>query len=966
MVRKLRKQSGDSDSCSSGSLSWRQHLLQWRGSRSTSLEDVSDSSSFVEKPNFRRSIRTISLHYGSDEASEISVPEEYNLRIIPLLSQQSRDSSQSSPPAELEKFSANCVGLVDTKKLDFGDMSKTALMDLAKQLDLLRIQRACSGVILRITDDSSFDLARALLPILCQRHINLFAMCDPDLKALCDIDFGLLDGIIVENACILPTGNRRAFFQAEQLRQIMGRCNEARIERPSFFIGFLDFWNTPPSASVARRAFKLAEYYGAALFHGPKSSSGSGGRLSQACPMSLSGFDFLKRSEMVELQKSWRNDTRKVDTGDALLPSDVAALPLEELHCVLPQISTLLQHYDLPESIERTIATNDGSAYYPPFKHHTQPHSDIFSISGQREQYSDLGCFPLTCEVTDEQYDSVLETQRHLQELGMLHPLEDVDMLKLTASLQNLLESSQYPEILETLLCGLASYDIRIYQGLDSGFRTSPDNPARLWGLSNWQDLPDSGYISARRIDIFVSNRAPSIAGTVLHTYLAYSGVPRAERYAEELMLEHIQNNSTTSRLPTSVLTELFEASESELLSLVHRIGDPSADTALVYAIHEKCVELLTERASKMTWSDAHSKGFLEGSLSIELLLSIRLEELAKKGAAKLPRIENLTELYRKLDERVGEALLVGDRNVLNVLGDALLKAYDPWKSWSTCEFVDVNADLVALMFFCALKKAAFEDLFVETTDRCPFITQPDQAAVFAELWVLGSQCEIYFGILPRTVGEIIYARYIDYLRKENPSPATWNGKDVFTAYSSLRPDNNNDGEEQLRLCQRIAAFVLEFGALSIFCVPAIVDVCLLTFVGRGFFLTAFMSDLDRLIASYALLTSLLIAAGITGWAGSVGGYYLYNHAYHNMNHFLVQRLSAGFVLTAVVALCGLLALSIQYSVRVGAVFVAYLFVLSIYLTLLGKYLLPSLALNSRNTNSTQVSWRRCTTKAVP
>jgi hypothetical protein len=653
--------------------------------------------------------------------------------------------------------------------------------------------------------------------------------------------------------------------------------------------------------------------------------------------MSLSGFDFLKRSEMVELQKSWRNETRKVDTGGALLPSDVATLPLEELQCVLPQTTTLLRHYDLPDSLKSAITANDGHAYYPPFKHQAQPHSDIFNVSAQGEQYSDLGCFPLTCGVTDEQYDPVLETQKHLQELDMLNPLDDVDMLKLTASLQNLLESSRYPEILETLLSGLASYDIRIYQGLDTGFRASPDSPARLWGLSNWQDLPDSGYISARRIDIFVSNRAPSIAGTVLHTYLAYGGVPRVERYAEELRLEHIQNNSTTASLPTSILTELADASQFELLSLVHRIEDPSLDSPLAQAIYDKCVRLLVLEASEMTWCNAHSKGFLEGSLSIEDLLAMRLEELAKRGATLLPSIKNLIELYRKLDERVRVALLVGDRNALNTLGNAPLKAYDPWKSWSTCEFVDVNADLFALMFFCALRKAAFEDLFVETTDRCPFITQPDQAAVFAELWVLGSQCEIYFGILPRTVGEIIYARYRNYLRKENPSPAAWNGKDVFTAYSSLRPENSNDGEENLRLYQRIAAFVLELGALSIFCVPAIMDVCLLTFVGRGFFLTAFMSDLDRLVASYALLVSLLIAAGVTGWAGSVGGYYLYNHAYHNMNYFLVQRLSAGFVLTTVVALCGLLALSIQYSASVGAVFVAYLFVLSTYLTLLGK-----------------------------
>jgi hypothetical protein len=56
------------------------------------------------------------------------------------------------------------------------------------------------------------------------------------------------------------------------------------------------------------------------------------------------------------------------------------------------------------------------------------------------------------------------------------------------------------------------------------------------------------------------------------------------------------------------------------------------------------------------------------------------------------------------------------------------------------------------------------------------------------------------------------------------------------------------------------------------------------------------------------------------------------------MNYFLIQRLSSGFVLSIVVSICGLIAFSVQYSPRVGAIFLAYLIGLNAYLNIIGKY----------------------------
>lgn len=179
---------------------------------------------------------------------------------------------------------------------------------------------------------------------------------------------------------------------------------------------------------------------------------------------------------------------------------------------------------------------------------------------------------------------------------------------------------------------------------------------------------------------------------------------------------------------------------------------------------------------------------------------------------------------------------------------------------------------------------------------------------------------------------------------------------DPFTAYSfaqitdatNLLKENGQEFSRKPyinRVFDKAKEKALGFGSLSIFCVPAIIDVCLLTTTGRGFFLTAFMHGDDRLSASYALLASLLITSGVTGWVGSVGGLYLYSWAFDNMNFFLVQRLSGGFILSIFVSVCGLIVFSLQVTPRAGLVFAAYLLLLSTYLNILGKYCSLSTAL---------------------
>lgn len=472
----------------------------------------------------------------------------------------------------------------------------------------------------------------------------------------------------------------------------------------------------------------------------------------------------------------------------------------------------------------------------------------------------------------------------------MLHPCVDAELGNICDSLKSIATTSAYQHHLEALTSRLASGKIRIYKGLDSGF-VLPDGGGHLLGVST---LPDNQ--GNDKFDIYISQKNSNDAATIWHVYLAHRAVPRLQRYKEELLLLQATEGSNGAALPASIRAELLTSTDAELLYLLEQIRVSNMEHPFASAIVECATRLLIQETSRQAWADLHSTSCLTGSRSMRSLLQMRLDYLAKAGAHALPQIDNLVEFYNLLETKMVNALFKADRGSLNALSAVLLDAYS---SEDDRLAVEPNVDLFALMFFCALRKLAFEDVYLETTDRCPFfLSQHDQAGVFAELWVLGSQCQIYFGMLPRALGAIIFDRYHEYLTLHPPPAESWNGKDVYTAYSNTLPTVRVEGygastgsggsvpmpgitpghrPDEPEVTMSIKDRATKLGALSIFCFPAIVDVCLLSFVGRGFYLTAFMDDVTRLMANYAILTSLLMTGGITGWVGSTGGFYMFS-----------------------------------------------------------------------------------------
>ncbi|CAG2010889.1 unnamed protein product [Fusarium graminearum] len=82
--------------------------------------------------------------------------------------------------------------------------------------------------------------------------------------------------------------------------------------------------------------------------------------------------------------------------------------------------------------------------------------------------------------------------------------------------------------------------------------------------------------------------------------------------------------------------------------------------------------------------------------------------------------LQNLYRLHELTRYLVDEAFLLGEKRILRQLMQTLQSSFGTFKSQQGDLSVDINADLFSLIVFTVLRRAAFEDLYMETTGRCP------------------------------------------------------------------------------------------------------------------------------------------------------------------------------------------------------------------------------------------------------
>lgn len=820
--------------------------------------------------------------------------------------------------------------------------AEKSVASAARQLATIHLDSGAACLALRIDDSISLQMIDDLACDLLRLNVPIVIVTPFDNPKLKKIPLSHILGLIMENGLILPDGHRRDYFSAVPLRTVIARCTKERETRPDFFVGFMDLWENRPTAAVVKRAEKLTKHFAAVLTHRPSGPMQLGDMNPPIPSVTLSGFEHLRRWETTETHKAWCLDDNK-PVAMRSTDTNVARLPTEILTELIPEIDSLLAPEPL-NPILAAVADERPPRILPPNYVDLAPkRTNIWTMSSGMEELSTQGCYPLTSTPSREHYAAVVTEQVHLKTLRLLQPVKGDVIHRVIQQVGALIDTGcRRKHLLDALIEGLSQTKISIYKGLDSGFGT-PSGDGYFWGVSSARKGS-----SSECVDIFISLKAPSDTPTILHTWLAHHGVPRLERYIIELELERVTEHDPTIAMPSSLAVSLERATYAELLFFLEQLRVTQFEHEFRKPMIQLCRHLLIDESEHDNWRSLHSHHTLAGTIDLRELLDTRLRYYARSGATEVPNIDNLLRLFSHLDSLVNDALFYGDKRVFGLLDDALRSVYKLSGTPENTTPADINADLFALLFFIVLRRAALEDIYLEATDRCPyFLSQPDQAAVFAELWVLGSQCEIYFGILPRDLGEIIYKMYHKYLEVNTPPAKPTEFKErVITMYWPVTAEREPEGklpagsyaapvstENKLRHWKKR---MQEFGALSIFCFPAILDVILLSFLGRGLFTTAFMEPAHIVASGYAVLVSLLLAAGVTGWVGSVGHYYMPHYAYDNLLYFHVQRLSGGFMLSFTVAAIGLIAFTVSYDIYVGLVFAAYLIVVSTYLTLLG------------------------------
>lgn len=752
----------------------------------------------------------------------------------------------------------------------------------ALHLATIHLDSGASCLALRLSEASGPQIVDPLVCELLRLNVPVVLVAPFGLSQLKDLNFKNILGVIVESALILPDGTRRDYFRALPLRSIVKKCAKERERRPEFFFGILDLWDVRPSPAIIKRGDKLAKHFGAVFSHRPSRPISYGEAGPPLPSVTIGGFEQLRRFEITDYHKTWCLEDVPVAVGDDEENTDMSRLPTKPIAEVLPEIDDLLEPHDLTPTLANIISEKPRRIFPPSYIDLATRRSNMWSVSSDNSELSLHGCYPIASSPSKVDYDAVVDEQVHLKNLRLLQPVKGNEIHRLIQQIGSLAHrGSKRNHYLEALIDGLSQHRISVFKGLDSGFGT-PSGDAYFWGVShNRKGTP------AEFVDIFISLKTASDAATVLHTWLAHHGMSRAERYAVELELERACEDNPKLRLPSSITTALERATNAELLFFLEQLRVTQFTHEFRKPMIELCRRLLIDEAASGQWRRLHSLRTLEGTVEMKELLETRLEILARRGASRLPLLENLLKLHDQMESMVADALYYGDKRSLTIVSDALERVYSPWCA-DRDKTADTNADFVALLYFHALRKAAFEDVYLESTDRCPyFLCQTDQAAVFSELWVLGSQCEIYFGILPRDLGEIVYNRYKNHLTRHPPpveAPKEPN-ETIITMYWSVSTAGEQDGklpagsyaapvtsDNKIRHWRKR---VQDFGALSIFCLPAIIDVVLLTFLGRGLFATAFMDPTHVAASGYAILISLLLAAGITGWVGSGGHYYM-------------------------------------------------------------------------------------------
>ncbi|KAL1795361.1 hypothetical protein ACET3X_007177 [Alternaria dauci] len=771
------------------------------------------------------------------------------------------------------------------------------------------------------------------------------------LDSIEKLDVGLFAGFVVRNGTIMLNGERRDFFNMDKMKTTTKSFVSQACQRP--FLTMM--WDTVEddanlSHAVVRRAHMWCSYHGAIPYFPRRRALRTIDAIVH-CQEPLAAFQWLKQRRVMDVHEKYRA-ARTLSPGFSSIIDDY--LPLQEIFPFLADtltgldatdsddddassISTDIIHY--PEIDENgvllsrtsTSSTSSGMEWTMTREKHA---SNPLSCSFNGSLYDSLGCFPIGLDASRGDFSRVLDSQRRLRDLKLLSRLPTAQLHSVAETLRGYCHSSShFLDSLPTsriaiskLVEALArtnddaedAYQLQVYSALDSGFHTP--SGAQFWAV--WEVEPRT-----QSVIIYMSKSVQDIGAVLLHTHLSKVGFSRYQCFlAEYGLTEFTAGSFSPERLPERLRQDLDLLSSSDLLLYLQHLqySEWDQDCSLLSAIRERCEELLIDIPTYHQLKKLSNVDYISGDITDEQLVNAKLKWYRLSRLPTLNRHDALC-LFREVAHVLDSILWSRDFEKLDAITSSIANITNRGT-------LDSAADFVLFCIFCAARKAGFEELYIEVSDRNPLFNQySDQSAAFAELFALGSRCEAYFDIKPSDIGILLSQKHRNYYNQEEHQPPMWlfNAPSFASAYAAAQTDIDPDQKPSVMPAYR------RFTFLSVFAIPALVDIILLSTTGHGLYLSVRMEEEQRYYATLALMCSLLLSGAIGTWISIGGTYYLISMAFSAANMFVLTRLVGGLAFTLAGCFLGFIVISAVAGPGPGAVFVLYLFGLTTYLTVL-------------------------------
>jgi hypothetical protein len=170
---------------------------------------------------------------------------------------------------------------------------------------------------------------------------------------------------------------------------------------------------------------------------------------------------------------------------------------------------------------------------------------DPLCLSASGTTYDRIGCFPLGVDVSLDDFQEVVFSQRNLRKLELLDVISPSDLREYGNMFSNFARETDFStesfnlsdtgvrdvirELARILISSPndGSEGVRVFLGLQSGFQRTTEK--QFWAVFHV-------HPSQATIDIYISKNVDDVMGTLLHTFLSCRGFTRRECLATEIL----------------------------------------------------------------------------------------------------------------------------------------------------------------------------------------------------------------------------------------------------------------------------------------------------------------------------------------------------------------------------------------------------------------------------------------------